>query len=176
MKSLISVGVLAASLALSANAAMAAAQPVHTAATTAHVIRAVWPDVRRARAYHGPYRGAWPYAGYAASGDVPQSQFGFDAGQFIQGLLGGGSVRYANLARDVRSLPASRGYSSPALESPSYDYSASTSDAQNQANEQANQMQQMNDENALISSMQAAEQQNEAANAATIQTEINAAN
>ena len=37
-------------------------------------------------------------------------------------------------------------------------------------------MQQMNDENALINSMQAAEQQNEAANAATIQTEINAAN
>jgi hypothetical protein len=172
MKSLISAGVLAASLALSANAAMAAGQPVHTAATTAHVIRAVWPDVRRARAYHGPYRGAWPYAGYAASGAVPQSQFGFDAGQFIQGLLGGG----ANLAHDARSLPASRGYSSPAPESPSYDYSASTSDAQNQANEQANQMQQMNDENALINSMQAAEQQNEAANAATIQTEINAAN
>ena len=103
MKSLISAGVLAASLALSANAAMAAAQPVHTAATTAHVIRAVWPDVRRARAYHGPYHGRWTYAGYAASGDVPQSQFGFDAGQFIQGLLGGGSVRYANLAHDVRS-------------------------------------------------------------------------
>jgi len=32
----------------------------------------------------------------------------------------------------------------------------------------------MNDENALNASMQAAEQQNDAANAATLQTEINA--
>jgi hypothetical protein len=37
-------------------------------------------------------------------------------------------------------------------------------------------IQQMNDENALNSSMQAAEQQNEAAQAAAIQTEINANN
>lgn len=37
-------------------------------------------------------------------------------------------------------------------------------------------IQQMNDENALNASMQAAEQQNDAANAATLQTEINANN
>jgi hypothetical protein len=42
------------------------------------------------------------------------------------------------------------------------------SDAENQA------IQQMNDTNALTASMAAAEQQNEEANAATLQTEINA--
>ena len=44
------------------------------------------------------------------------------------------------------------------------------SDAEAQA------IQQMNDENALIQSMQAAQEQNDEANAATLQTEINANN
>jgi hypothetical protein len=61
--------------------------------------------------------------------------------------------------------------------SPSYDNSATiatgndaqaASDAENQA------IQQMNDTNALTASMAAAEEQNDEANAATLQTEINA--
>lgn len=48
--------------------------------------------------------------------------------------------------------------------------SQAASDAENQA------IQSMNDENALNASMAAAEAQNDAANAATLQTEINANN
>ena len=178
MKSLISIGVLAASLALSANAAAAAAQPTHTAATAAHITRAVWPDVRRAQAYHAPFRGAWPYARYAAGGYGPRSQFGFDVGQFFQGMLGGGSVPYANLARDVERMHGSGG-GSYAYSSPSYDNSApiaTGNDAQAAADAENQAIQQMNDTNAMTASMAAAEAQNDAANAATLQTEINAGN
>jgi hypothetical protein len=176
MKSLISIGVLAASLALGANAAVAAAQPTHTAATAAQITRAVWPDVRRARTHRGPYYGAWPYARYAAGGYAPRGQFDYDIGQFIQGMLGGGPVPYANLARDVERMRGSGG-GSYAYSAPSYDNPApiaagndaqAASDAENQV------IQQMNDTNALTASMAAAEAQNDAANAATLQTEINA--
>jgi hypothetical protein len=176
MKSMISIGVLAASLAFGANAAVAAAQPTHTAATAAHITRAVWPDVRRARAYHGPYYGAWPYARYAAGGYAPHNLLGYDVGQFIQGMLGGGPVPYANLARDAERMHGSSG-GSYAYSAPSYDNSAPVTtgnDAQLAADAENQAIQQMNDTNALTASMAAAEAQNDAANAATLQTEINA--
>ena len=89
-----------------------------------------------------------------------------------------GPIPYANLVRDVRGVSGSGGGS--------YDYSSSPSDdtavavssaaAQEQAasDEEVQAIQQMNDTNALNASMAAAEQQNDAANAATLQTEINA--
>ena len=116
----------------------------------------------------------------AARRPLVRGRLNVDVAQFVRGMLGGGPIPYANLVRDVRGLRGSGGGSSNY--SSSYDYSTSTttdtgcascdaqaaSDAENQA------IQQMNDTNALNASMAAAEQQNDAANAATLQTEINA--
>ena len=85
-----------------------------------------------------------------------------DIGQFIQGMLSGGSVPDANLIRDaqrMRGSPGSYDYSSPTNDnSPAVEASAASegqaaSDDENQA------IQQMNDTNALTASMAAAEQQ-----------------
>jgi hypothetical protein len=54
------------------------------------------------------------------------------------------------------------------------DTSSAATDAQAASDQEVQQIQQMNDESALNASMAAAEQQNDAANAATLQTEINA--
>jgi hypothetical protein len=102
-----------------------------------------------------------------------------DIGQFIQGMLGGGPVPYANLIRDVQRMPASRGSSgssySPSYDnSPTVDTSSAASDSQPASDAENQAIQQMNDTNALNASMAAAEQENDAANAATLQTEINA--
>jgi hypothetical protein len=77
--------------------------------------------------------------------------------QFFQGLFGGGGIA----AKGARGAPDESTW----VESPSYD---NTSSAATDA--------QANDTNALHASMQAAEEQNDAANAATLQTEINANN
>jgi hypothetical protein len=98
---------------------------------------------------------------------LPAGQPNGDIGQFFQSIFGGGPVQYSRLtARASRQSPGS--YDS----SPSYDNSPAvdTSSADAQA------MQSMNDENALNASTAAAEAQNEAAQAAAIQTEINANN
>jgi hypothetical protein len=197
MRDLIITGTLAASLACGANAAMAAAPQAHKPATalqmthaqTAHVASfGGWGSAQSARTFVGtgwgwggaqtaqaPAYGGSPSARYA-SGYLPRNQLGFDVNQFIQGMLGGGPVPYANLARDVERMHGVSGGGSY-YASPSYDNSApvatgndaqAASDAENQA------IQQMNDTNALTASMAAAEQQNDAANAATLQTEINA--
>ena len=89
--------------------------------------------------------------------------------QFFQGLFGGAPVvRTArNRANDDQYVP----------ESPTYDTATpagSSNDAQAASDAEVQAIQQMDDENALNASMQAAEQQNDAANAATLQTEINA--
>jgi hypothetical protein len=139
MKSLITGGLLVASLALTGSTAMAANIPVHKHA----------PAVR-----HLVQR-------------LPQGQANGDIGQFFQSIFGGQPVQYSRLtARASRQSPGS--YDS----SPSYDNSPAvdTSSADAQA------MQSMNDENALNASTAAAEAQNEAAQAAAIQTEINANN
>lgn len=86
--------------------------------------------------------------------------------QFFQGLFGG-----------VPVVRTARGHAGEGADSPTYDTSApvsSSNDTQAASDAEAQAIQQMNDENALNASMQAAEEQNDEANAATLQTEINA--
>jgi hypothetical protein len=98
---------------------------------------------------------------------VPAQQPDFVA-QFFQGLFGGGGP--VRVSRGSAATSDWVGVSSPDNSAATNTDSQAASDAEVQA------IQQMNDENALNSSMQAAEQQNEAAQAAAIQTEINANN
>jgi hypothetical protein len=157
MKSLITTGVLIASLALTGSAAMAANSQGYKATARAHApVHVAMPRIAR---------------------NAPNA----DLGQFIQSMLGGGFPQYSSLIRNaMRGAPASRRSSGSYDWSPSYDASSgassaatdsqAASDAENQA------IQSMNDTNALNASMAAAEQMNDAANAAAIQTEINANN
>jgi hypothetical protein len=199
MRTLIITGAIAASLACGGNAAMAAAPQGHKPATglpvthaqTAHVASFDgWGNAQSARTSAGtgwgwggtqaaqaPAFGGWQGGRYATSVSLPRNQLGLDISQFIQGMLGGGPVSYANLARDVEQMHGATGGGSYDYSSSSYDNSApiatgndaqAASDAENQA------IQQMNDTNALTASMAAAEEQNDEANAATLQTEINA--
>jgi hypothetical protein len=154
MKSLITEGVLIASLVLGGNAAMAANLAAHK---TVRVI---------------------PHARTVAS-RLSSDQFNADIGQFFQSMFGGGPLQYSRLTQNaMRARPSQRssGYSdwSPSYDnSPTIDSSSAGTDAQ-AASDAANQaIQSMNDENALNA---AAEQQNEAAQAAATQTEINANN
>lgn len=156
MKSLITRAVLIASLALTTDAAMAANPP--NPRTVTHARPAAQIALR------------------------PRNQLNADIGQFIQSMLGGGPAQYSRLVQDALRAPASRRSSGSSDWSPSYDYSSSVSassaatesqaasDAENQA------IQSMNDTNAQTASMAAAEQANDAANAATLQTELNANN
>jgi hypothetical protein len=159
MKSFITTGILAATLAFTANAAMA--------------VTPENPIPNHPQAWH-----AQPVARVAAQRLQPRG-LNVDVAQFIRGMLGGGPIRYANIIRDVRNLPASRG-SSGSSYSPSYDYSSwaaascAACDSQAASDQEVQEIQQMNDTNALNASMAAAEEQNDAANAATLQTEINA--
>jgi hypothetical protein len=105
---------------------------------------------------------------------VAPRQFNADIGQFVQSMFGGAPVRYSRVARDTRrAAPSYSGYSDW---TPSYDSSPTvdTSAADAAASDAA--IQALNDENALNASIAAAEAQNDAANAATLQTEINANN
>lgn len=158
MKSFISAGILGVSLALSGNAAIAATQAD--------------PLPNTAQGLH-----ARPPVHVAARKLQPRGRLDVDLSQFVRGMLGGGPIPYANLIRDVRSMPASSGSSNY---SPSYDYSSTAPagcaacDAQAAADEENQQIQEMNDINAQTASMAAAEEENDEANAATLQTEINA--
>ena len=161
MKSLIVTGIFAASLALTGSAAMAAptrSNPIPHAALVSQARPATFAAVPKAQ---------------------PRAQLNADIAQFVQGMLAGGPVPYANLIRDVRNMPVSRGYSGSS-ESPSYDYSASAPascaacDAQAASDQEVQEIQEMDDTNALTASMAAAEEENDEANAATLQTEINA--
>jgi hypothetical protein len=153
MKSLITRAVLIASLALGGNAAMAANLPAHKYARVIPHARAVAPR-------------------------PPSGQMNADIGQFIQSMFGGGPVQYSRLtqARSSHRSAGSTGWSPSYDNSPAIDSSSSNTDSQ-AASDAANQaIQSMNDENALNASTAAAEAQNEAAQAAAIQTEINANN
>lgn len=161
MKSLIATGFVAASLAFSASTPMAANTPVHHATKAAPVTHARAPARVAAHKYQ------------------TRAQLSVDVGQFIQSMLAGRMPNYANLIRAAARAPASHGYAGSSY-SPSYDYSAGTAascaacDSQAAADQENQAIQQMNDTNALTASMAAAEAQNDAANAATLQTEINA--
>jgi len=151
MKSLITTGVLIASLALGGNAAMAANLPTHKTARVIPHARTVTRIAPR----------------------LPSGQFNADLGQFFQSMFGGGPVQYSRLShRSAGSSDWSPSYDS----SPAVDTSSASTDAQAASDASNQAIQSMNDENALNASMAAAEQQNEAAQAAAIQTEINANN
>ena len=156
----ITIGIFAATLALGAHAAMAAPSPANPL-----------PHLRQAEQTR-------PVGRFAAERLPVRGQTNVDVAQFVRGMLGGGPIPFANLARDVRSLPASGGSYDY---SPSYDYSTAVDTTSNIGTDTAaaalqedESIQEMNDTNAMTASMAAAEEENDAANAATLQTEINA--
>jgi hypothetical protein len=158
MRSSITTAIVAISFAFTASAAMAAspANPIPQHAREAYA----------------------PAAQHLAARTLPpRDQLNVDVAQFVRGMLGGGPIPYANLVRDVRGMRGTETYTGSDYSSPTYDTSVpdsgaaaaqAASDAENQA------IQSMNDTNAMTASMAAAEQQNDAANAAALQTEINA--
>jgi hypothetical protein len=146
---LIPCGMIAASLVLSsgamaANAAVKTSAPPHAAHV--HVTRHV--------AVHRHY----------AVAQQRDDLFG----QFLQSLFGGFPVQVAH-GGAAANTSSSYDYSPPVDTS-----SSSVTEAQAASDAEVQAIQQMNDTNALNASMAAAEQQNDAANAATLQTEINA--
>jgi hypothetical protein len=166
MKTLITTGLAAASLALIGTTAMAAPSPANPLPRYAQSLPAhTW----QGRApLHVAARRPLPAAG----------RLNVDVAQFVRGMLGGGPVPYANLVRDVRSLRGAGGGSYDWSSSPTYSTDSGTSnigtDTAAAALEEDQTIQQMNDTNAETASMAAAEAANDAANAATLQTEINA--
>ena len=149
MKSFITGGLLVASLALIGTTAMAATLPAHKHAP---VVRHI---VQR----------------------LPQGQTNGDIGQFFQSIFGGQPMQYSRLtARASRQSQGSYDGSPSYDSSPAVDNSSASTDAQAASDAEVQAIQSMNDENALNASMAAAEAQNEAAQAAAIQTEINANN
>jgi hypothetical protein len=165
MKSLITRAVLIASLASTGNAAIAANITAH------HTTRVV--------AHARPAVHAVPRT---------RNQFNADFGQFIQSMLGGGPVAYSRLVQDAmearpsssRSQGSSQGssdWSPPSYDSsPAIDESSAASESQAASDAENQAIQSMNDTNAMNASMAAAEAANDAANAAALQTEINAGN
>jgi hypothetical protein len=151
-KSLVSFGLIVVSLALNGGAATAANLPVHKLAATAHVSQAR-PAVR------------------VAARQLAAQHY-FDIGQFIQGMLGGSlPPQYVQIVPNAARESASHGSSYDSSYSPSYDSPAVNVDnSQSQAGIDASDqsLQDMDASNA------AAEAQNDAANAAAVQTDINA--
>jgi hypothetical protein len=162
MRSLLVGEVVVASLALAGNGAMAATTHV-TSHVTNHVTKHVALPRHAVTARH-----------------YPLTRQPADFAQFMQGLFGGQWP--AQVFRGTAASHVTRGTeAAPPDWSAPYDNSSdiaaisaaqaaqqAASDAENQA------IQQMNDTNAMTASMAAAEQQNDAANAAALQTEINA--
>jgi hypothetical protein len=154
MKSLIAGGIVAASLAMTGTAATAAAAQVHKNPRAAHVIHKL--PARHVFAHKGP-RYVRP-EGLA---------------QFLQFFFGGRwPEHYAGRVQVSRGAAPSYDYSPSSDNSPAIDDGSAARQAAADAENAA--IQQMNDTNAMVQSMQAAEQQNDAANAASLQTEINA--
>jgi hypothetical protein len=140
--------------------------------STAMAVTPENPIPEQARAPHAPA------ARYVAARRTPvRDRLDVDVAQFVHGMLGGGPIPYGNLVRDARSMPASGGsfdWSSSPSDDTSPAASSAASDAQAASDAINQSIQQMNDINALNASMAAAEEQNDEANAATLQTEINA--
>jgi hypothetical protein len=111
----------------------------------------------------------------------PQFAGNNDLGQLIQGFFGGALPQpYSRLISSAAARASAAHRDMGTYDSsPSYDYtstetSSAGTDAQAASDAESQAIQQMNDTNALNASMAAAEQENDAANAATLQTEINA--
>jgi hypothetical protein len=107
----------------------------------------------------------------------------FDIGQFIQGMLGGPlPPQYAQIVQNAMRESASHRSSGSYESSGSYDFSPSSptvdvDNSQSQAAiDESDQAIQQEDQSLqdLDASVAAAEQQNDAANAAALQTDINA--
>jgi len=162
-KSLVPSVLITVSLALTGSTAMAAKAQIHHRPTVTHVTH---PQAARVAAR---YR---------------QPQFtGNNLGQLFQGFFGGFlPPQYAGqIAAAAARASASHRGSGTYDSSPSYDYTSTTTDTSSAVNDaqaasdaESQAIQQMNDTNALNASMAAAEQENDVANAATLQTEINA--
>jgi hypothetical protein len=166
--SLISTGLIVASLALTGNAAMAANLPVHKAAAATHFVQ---PRV----ATH-----------VVARRPGPPAQFGFDVGGFVQAMFGGSlPPQYARIVQNAVRGAASHKYAGgsardtggydPTFDSPSppVDVDNSQSQAAIDASDQAMQQEDQSLQD-MDASIAATEQQNDAANAAAVQTDINA--
>ena len=166
---LMSTGLIVASLAFTGNAAMAANLPVHKAGATTHVVQ---PRV----------------AHVAARRPGPAAQVGFDVGGFIQAMMGGSlPPQYTQIVQNALRGAASHRYAGsggsardsggydPTFDSPSpaVDVDNSQSQAAIDASDQAMQQEDQSLQD-LDASIAAAEQQNDAANAAAVQTDINA--
>jgi hypothetical protein len=109
---------------------------------------------------------------HAAVRVAPRLAYGQEAniGQFIQSMFGGGWPAPYSSRRAAGSRVSSPSYDN----SPAVDTSSSGTDAQMASDAEAQAIQSANDSSALNASVAAAEAQNDAANAATLQTEINA--
>jgi hypothetical protein len=192
-KSFISTGLVLASLALGGHA-MAATAHVKARTTPPAASRlgvdvaaippypnytdAVGPNSQRNGRFNAaaPPAHRYPVGGYLGAGP------GINVGQLIGSMLGMVPPQYAGIVQSAmrqaashRSSGTSSGGYDPSFDSPStltpIDNSASDAAAASAA---AVSEQNLNDETAMTASMAAAEQQNDAANAATLQTEINA--
>jgi len=139
---------------------------------------AVGPNSQRNGRFNAAVRPAHPYPVGGHFGAGP----GINVGQLIGSMLGMVPPQYAGIVQSAmrqaashRSFGTSSGGYDPSFDSPStstpIDNSASDAAAASAA---AVSEQNLNDETAMTASMAAAEQQNDAANAATLQTEINA--
>jgi hypothetical protein len=192
-KSFISTGLVLASLALGGHA-MAATAHVKARTTPPAASRmgvdvaaippypnytdAVGPNPQRNSRFNAAARPSYRYPAGGQFGAGP----GINVGQLIGSVLGMVPPQYAGIVQSAmrqaashRSSGTSSGGYDPSFDSPSsstpIDNSASDAAAASAA---AVSEQNLNDETAMTASMAAAEQQNDAANAATLQTEINA--
>jgi hypothetical protein len=167
--SLISTGLIVASLALTGSAAMAANLPVHNAAAITHVVH---PRIAHV---------------VARRPGLP-AQPGFDVGGFIQAMFGGSlPPQYTQIVQNALRGAASHKYAGsagsardtggydPTFDSPSppVEVDNSQSQAAIDASDQAMQQEDQSLQD-MDASIAAAEQQNDAANAAAVQTDINA--
>jgi hypothetical protein len=167
MNSFLKLSVVAISMALAGTAAQAAVSHHHTKAM--HVAHTRATHLARTRVAYRRYDRL----------RLPPSIADLIDGMLAEARAYGYAVpAHINLANAHWSVSSGGGDSSDWSSPPSDDTSAAT-DAENAAQasvDESNAIQQANDEAALNASMAAAEEQNDEANAATMQTEINANN
>jgi len=180
-KSIVTIGLIAASVALAGNA-MAAS--THDGKKPAAAQARPYPNYTSAASpvslnrggYDAAARPAYPHR--AARGVGP----GIDVSRSVGAMFGILPPQYAALVQNAIRESASHqssGTYEPSWQSPTYDTSPPVdvgADAEQAATNAlaAAATQEATDNMAMVQSMQAAEEQNDEANAATLQTEINA--
>jgi hypothetical protein len=192
-KSFISTGLVLASLALGGHA-MAATAHVKARTTPPAASRlgvdvaaippypnytsAAGPNSQRNGRFDAAARPAYPYpvGGYFGAGP------GIDVGQLVGTMLGMVPPQYAGIVQSAMRQAASHGSSgtSSGTYDPSFDSPTTSTPIDNSASDAAADAaaaaseQNLNDDTAMTASMAAAEQENDAANAAATQIDINA--